>query len=111
MGAKISGQGTSKNKNYRNKKLFGCEYKIMPDRIEAGTYALCVMGCSGKIILENMNNDVSDHLIKIFLPLKSLDLKKKKGKILQVEKNKKKFKPIKIITKEYPGFPTDFRHN
>ena len=45
----------------------------MPDRIEAGTFALCVMGCSGKIILENMTNDVSDHLIKIFLPLKSLD--------------------------------------
>ena len=77
MGAKISGQGTSKIKIIGITKLLGCEYKIMPDRIEAGTYALCVMGCSGKIILENMNNDVSDHLIKIFLPLKSLDLKKK----------------------------------
>ena len=110
MGAKISGQGTSKIKITGITKLLGCEYKVMPDRIEAGTFALCVMGCSGKIILENMNNDVSDHLIKIFLPLKSLDLKKKKkGKILQVEKIQKKFKPIKIITKEYPGFPTDLQ--
>ena len=75
-GAKISGQGTKKIKIVGVKKLFGCEYKIMPDRIEAGTFALCVMGCSGYVILENMNNDVCDHLIKIFSPLKSLLLTK-----------------------------------
>ena len=69
------------------KKLFGCEYKIMPDRIEAGTFALCVMGCSGYVILENMNNDVCDHLIKIFSPLKSLLLTKEfKGSRLRVRK-------------------------
>ena len=45
-GAKISGQGTKKLK-LSEWKNFGCEYKIMPDRIEAGTFALCVMGCSG----------------------------------------------------------------
>ena len=37
-------------------------------------------------MLENMNNDVSDHLIKIFLPLKSLDLKKKKKENFIVKK-------------------------
>ena len=59
----------------------------MPDRIEAGTFALCVMGCSGNLILENMNDDVCDHLVKIFSPLKSLSLKKKKkGESLQVRK-------------------------
>ena len=36
----------------------------MPDRIEAGTFALSVMGCSGKIVLENINDLVSTHLNK-----------------------------------------------
>ena len=49
----------------------------MPDRIEAGTFALCVMGCSGKITLENVNNLVCDHLKKIFKPLNVLLLNKK----------------------------------
>ena len=110
MGAKISGHGTKIIKVLGTNRLFGCEHEIMPDRIEAGTFALCVMGCSGSIILENMSNEVCDHLIKIFSPLKSLLLKKQLGgKVLKVQKLKKKFEPIKITTKEYPGFPTDLQ--
>ena len=48
----------------------------MPDRIEAGTFALCVMGCSGQIILENVNDLICDHLNKIFFePLESFSTK------------------------------------
>ena len=84
----------------------------MPDRIEAGTFALCVMGCSGNITLENLNDDVCNHLIKIFSPLKSLSLiKQSKGEKLKVKKIKKNFKSLKISTKEYPGFPQIFKHN
>ena len=36
----------------------------MPDRIEAGTFALCVFGCSGKIKLLNVNKSISEHLQK-----------------------------------------------
>ena len=110
MGAKISGQGTQKIKVIGTQTLNGCEHTIMPDRIEAGTYALCVMGCSGSITLENMSNSVCDHLIKIFSPLKSLLLiKQSNGNLLKVKKIKKKFKSLKISTKEYPGFPTDLQ--
>ena len=71
---------------------------------------MCVMGCSGNITLENLNDDVCNHLIKIFSPLKSLSLiKQSKGEKLKVKKIKKKFKSIKISTKEYPGFPTDLQ--
>ncbi len=110
MGAKIIGHGTKNIKVTGIKKLFACEHKIMPDRIEAGTFALCVMGCSGSIMLENMNNDVCDHLVKIFSPLKPLYLKKrKKGECLHVTKVNKNLKSVKITTKEYPGFPTDLQ--
>ena len=110
MGAKIIGHGTNNIKVTGIKKLFACEHKIMPDRIEAGTFALCVMGCSGSLMLENMNNDVCDHLVKIFSPLKPLYLKKrKKGECLHVTKVNKNLKSVKITTKEYPGFPTDLQ--
>ena len=53
-----------------------CSYEIMPDRIESGTFALCVFGCGGKVKLENVSNEICNHLIKIFKQLKSLKLKK-----------------------------------
>ena len=66
MGANIHGHGSKTIKIIGKKKLNGCEYKIMPDRIEAGTFALCVFGCSGKIKLLNVNKSISEHLQKIF---------------------------------------------
>ena len=111
LGANISGLGTKVIKIHGKTKLNGCNYKIMPDRIEAGTFALCVMGCSGRIVLENVNDILCKHLIEIFGKLELLSIEKlKKGNKLLVYKNKKKkFKPIKISTKEFPGFPTDLQ--
>ena len=74
MGAIIHGHGSKTIKIIGKKKLNGCEYRIMPDRIEAGTFALCVFGCSGKIKLLNVNKSISEHLQKIFKPLKSLNM-------------------------------------
>jgi UDP-N-acetylglucosamine 1-carboxyvinyltransferase len=109
-GAEITGHGTSTIKIKGKKRLIGCEYNVMPDRIEAGTFALSVMGCSGKIVLENINDIVSTHLKSIFKPLNLLSLKKKdNGKILIVKKLKEKFKEIKVYTEEFPGFPTDLQ--
>ncbi len=109
-GADITGHGTKTIKIKGKTKLGGCEHNIIPDRIEAGTFALGVMGCSGKIVLENLNNSTCDHLKKIFEPLDVLSLKKKnKGEKLIVEKLNKNFSGVKISTKEFPGFPTDLQ--
>ncbi len=110
MGAKISGHGTRTITIEGEKELHGCEYDVMPDRIEAGTYALSVMGCSGKIVLENVNKFICEHLTKIFKPLKSLNcIEIDDGKKLLIKKLENKFKPIKITTREFPGFPTDLQ--
>ena len=47
MGAKISGDGSSRIEIEVN-KLKGCEYNVLPDRIETGTYlvAAAILGCS-----------------------------------------------------------------
>ena len=89
MGANIKGFGTKKIVIDGVKKLKSCSYEIMPDRIESGTYILCVFGCGGIVKLENVNNEICDHLIKIFKQLKSLQLKKNdNGKNLLIKKKK-----------------------
>ena len=109
-GAEIYGHGTNVIKIKGKKKLRGSEFSVMPDRIEAGTFALCVMGCSGKIILENVNDLICDHLKKIFEPLNVLLLNKKdNGKKLVIKKTNKFLDNVIFSTKEYPGFPTDLQ--
>ena len=110
MGANIKGFGTKKIVIDGVKKLKSCSYEIMPDRIESGTYILCVFGCGGIVKLENVNNEICDHLIKIFKQLKSLQLKKNdNGKNLLIKKKKNSELSLIVKTKEYPGFPTDLQ--
>ena len=110
MGANIKGFGTKKIVISGVKKLKSCSYEIMPDRIESGTYILCVFGCGGKVKLENVNNEICDHLIRIFKQLKSLQLKKNdNGKNLLIKKKKDSELSLIVKTKEYPGFPTDLQ--
>ena len=109
-GAEIKGHGTNTIKIKGKKRLGGCKFSVMPDRIEAGTFALCVMGCSGNVILENVNNLICNHLKKIFKPLNILLLSKKdNGNKLEIKKNNKSLNNLLISTKEFPGFPTDLQ--
>jgi len=110
MGAIISGLGTSKIIIHGKRKLNGCNFNVMPDRIEAGTFALGVLGCSGEIFLENVNGRICDHLKKIFCKIDSINLKMLNDKTrLRVTKLKKKNISLKIKTSVYPGFPTDLQ--
>ena len=52
MGAKISGAGQSVVTIEGVERLHGCEYSVMPDRIEAGTYLVAVAATGGKIRLD-----------------------------------------------------------
>ena len=110
MGARIEGFGTKKIIIDGVRKLNSCSYKIMPDRIESGTFALCVFGCGGKVKLENVNNEICNHLIKVLKQLKSLNLKKNgNGTSLLIQKNKNVEISLLVKTREYPGFPTDLQ--
>ena len=81
----------------------------MPDRIEAGTFALSVLGCSGKLILTGVNTEIYKHLKNILRPISLLKLKKIDNKSFSIEKVKGSSLNLKITTKEYPGFPTDLQ--
>ncbi len=110
MGATISGLGTKRIVIQGKKNLNGCNYTVMPDRIEAGTFALGVLGCSGELFLENVNGQICDHLKRIFSMIDLIDLKTLNGKKkLRVTKLKKKELSLKVKTSVYPGFPTDLQ--
>jgi len=88
------------------KNLKGIEYKIMPDRIEAGTYIVASAITKSPLILNNIS---IDHLKNIIVVFKKIGLKFKfiSNSSLKILPNK--LKSIKIKTVPYPGFPTDMQ--
>jgi len=88
------------------KFLYSIRHKIIPDRIEAATYAIAALITKGKLLIKNVNND---HLENIFNVLKKSGAKIKTFKDSFIIFGKHQLKPFKITTKPYPGFPTDMQ--
>ena len=88
------------------KYLYPIKHRMIPDRIEAATYAIAALITNGKLLIKNVNND---HLENIFNVLKKSGAKIKTFKDSFVIFKKHQLKPFKITTKPYPGFPTDMQ--
>ena len=109
MGAKISGLGTDEISIIGVSKLCGSEYSVMADRIEAGTFILLVLGCSGSLKLTNLDERVIDNYIEIFKPFKELSFEKISKNKLLITSNTINYRGFDVKTKPYPGFPTDLQ--
>lgn len=106
MGANIRGAGTNVIKIDGVAKLTGCDYTIIPDRIEAGTYMVAAAMTRGDIYIENA---ISEHLKPIIAKLTEAGAQIVEDiKGIRV-KNDKKLKAVDIKTMPYPGFPTDMQ--
>ena len=83
------------------------DYKVIPDRIEAGSYILATMATKGRVKLNNFNPKDLTFPLKVY---KDMGLKIKKLSNSSYEIYCKTLKPIKkISTKEFPGYPTDLQ--
>lgn len=106
MGAKIEGMGTNLIKITGVKSLKEIGYKVMPDRIEAGTFLCATAITGGKVKIREM---VPEHLSQV------IDKLQECGCNIEIYKNgldidaTKKIKAIDIKTLPYPGFPTDMQ--
>jgi len=106
IGAKIKWIGKRTVKIFGVKKFKENKYKIMPDRIEAGTYMIAAAITEGNILI----NGIDPKLVKT-----EIDLLKKIGVKIFNFKNKLKvmggndIKNTIIKTAPYPGFPTDLQ--
>jgi len=106
MGAKIEGAGTNFIKITGVKSLKEISYKVMPDRIEAGTY-LCMAGATGGHII--LNDTCPEHIAPIIDKLKDCGCNiKLESRKIEIEAPKR-LKAVDIKTLPYPGFPTDMQ--
>lgn len=106
MGAKITGAGTNEIKIIGVKKLKPVSYRIMPDRIEAGTFLCMIAGTGGKAKILNAN---SDHIVPVMDKLKEAGCKFNINKSYIEIDAPKKLKSLEIKTMPHPGFPTDLQ--
>ncbi|WP_409361080.1 UDP-N-acetylglucosamine 1-carboxyvinyltransferase [Bartonella heixiaziensis] len=109
MGAKIIGEGTSTLTIEGVKKLVGARIHVIPDRIEAGTYAMAVAMAGGDVLLKNAN---PNHLTQVLRVLQNTGLNieiKPEGIHVQRNPRETKIMPVDIKTGPYPAFPTDLQ--
>ena len=106
MGCSVSWKGPRKIQILGKKNLKNTKYKIMFDRIEAGTYIIASAITGGSVLIKDINPNVIRNEIKTFkkIGIRIIELKNS-IKILP----SRKFKNIKIKTEPYPGFPTDLQ--
>lgn len=106
MGAKIYGAGTDKIKIIGVNELKGVEYKVIPDRIEAGTFMAAAAITGGDIVIENV---VVEHLTPVIAKLQETNVICEKCRNGLHVCRKSLLKPFSIKTMPYPGFPTDMQ--
>ena len=104
MGAKVSGAGSPTITITGVKKLHGAEHEVIPDRIEAATFAIAAAATDGEVTLCGAR---ADHMHAILDKLREAGVKvERRGPDLKVSRNGK-LKPVDITTLPYSGFPTD----
>ena len=106
MGAKIEGAGTDTIRITGVKSLVPVNYRVMPDRIEAGTFMCAAAITGGDIRIHNMQLEHLDALV-FKLQDAGVEIINKDG-VVRV-KGSKKVKSVNIKTRPYPGFPTDMQ--
>jgi UDP-N-acetylglucosamine 1-carboxyvinyltransferase len=106
MGAKITGIGTHTLTIDGVKELNGAEHTIIPDQIEAGTFAVMAAATRGEIKIKNI---IPEHLEIILLKLKQIGVNFKVGPDYIQVLPSADLKAFKLQTMPYPGFPTDLQ--
>lgn len=106
MGARISGEGTNVIEIEGVTKLHEVKYRVMPDRIEAGTFLCAGAMAGGKIKITNAR---TEQLIPIISKLEEAGCQIEKDNTSVTLQAPKRLKAIEIKTMPYPGFPTDMQ--
>lgn len=106
MGAKVFGAGSNVIKIVGVKSLKEVSYKIMPDRIEAGTFLIAGAITGGMLKLNNVN---PNHISPVISKLSEMGANIKQTETEIYLSVNKRLKSVDITTMPYPGFPTDMQ--
>lgn len=105
-GADVRGAGTDVIKVRGVKRMHGCDYSIIPDQIEAGSYMVAAAATGGDILVKNV---IPKHLEPITVKLARAGAKVEEfDDSIRVSRSGE-LRPLKINTMPHPGFPTDMQ--
>ncbi len=104
MGAKIAGAGGPTITITGVKQLHGAEHEVIPDRIEAATYAIAGVATRGEVTLRGAR---IEHLTAVIDKLRDMGVKVEGHAGGITFKRGRSLRPVDITTLPYPGFPTD----
>ena len=106
LGFKINWNGQRNIDVVGTRKLKSATHKVIFDRIEAGTYIIASALTNGNLIIKNIEPKLMSTEINILNKM-GVNIIKKKNYI--IVNQLKKLKSVNIMTKPYPGFPTDLQ--
>ncbi len=107
MGAKIEGIGTPTLRVTGVERLHGCDYAVLPDRIETGTYMVAAAITRGDIELIGARRDLMQSVEKVMAEAGVEFEDTERG--FRVRADRKPIRGVDIMTEPYPGFPTDMQ--
>ena len=106
MGARIKGHGTPEIRVEGVERLLGAEHRVIPDRIECGTFMIAAAITNGELELRHCN---LDHLIAVIDRLEDVGIHVERENGTLHVTSSRRLNPVEMTTQPYPGFPTDLQ--
>lgn len=110
MGARVSGAGTDVIRIQGVERLHGATHRVMPDRIETGTYLCAAAAAGGEIRLTGTSAGYLDAVVDKLMDA-GCDIRTEKSPSFEaiVLRAPERLKAVSIRTAPYPAFPTDMQ--
>lgn len=106
MGGKVKGAGTDTVQIEGVSRLKGVTHRVIPDRIEAGTFAFAATATRGSVVIKNV---ITDHLKPVIAKLQECGISTEINEESLIIDASGRPKAADIKTMPYPGFPTDLQ--
>ena len=106
MGARIENDGTRTIRIEGVKNLHGCRHRVIPDRIEAGTFAVAAAITRGNVVITNC---VPAHLHSVLEQLERTGAEVRAGEGTIHVRGRDPIRSVDVTTNPYPGFATDMQ--
>ncbi len=107
MGARIHGAGTATITIDGVDQLHGASVRVIPDRIETGTYAMAVAMAGGDVLLKDARPDLLQNALDVISQTGAEITPTNEG--IRVKRNGAGISPVDVTTEPFPGFPTDLQ--
>jgi UDP-N-acetylglucosamine 1-carboxyvinyltransferase len=107
MGARITGAGTPRIVIEGVNALHGARHTVLPDRIEAGTYAMAVAMTGGDVLLAGARPELFQAALDVLSEAGAVVTTNNQG--VRVARNGAGINPVVVSTAPFPGFPTDLQ--